>query len=243
MPRFYVDTELHAGQTLALPAEVVRHVQVLRLAAGDALTLFNGDGGEHPATLLELGKRDALVEVDARLDVSRESPLNIGLAQAISSGDRMEFTLQKGVEMGVSVFQPIASARGVVKLSGERADKRVARWQEIVIAACEQCGRNTVPEVRPILTLPQWLADTPEADARLLLSPQGRGRLADLASAPRKLWLMAGPEGGFSDTEEQAAFDAGWAPLTLGPRVLRTETAALAAVAALQTVWGDYAGA
>ena len=139
--------------------------------------------------------------------------------------------------MGVSAFQPIAAERSIVKLSGERADKRVARWQEIVVSACEQCGRNSIPQVLPILSLEQWLKRSPDADARLILSPVGTQRLADIAAAPARAWLMAGPEGGYS-AREAAALDAGWTPLKLGPRILRTETAALAAVAAMQTVWG-----
>lgn len=240
MPRFFIDIALAAGQTLALPDTVVRHVQVLRLRAGDSITLFNGRGGEYQATLTDIAKRDVSCTITAFDDTSRESPVWLGLAQAISSGDRMEFTLQKGVEMGVSAFQPLATERSIVKLAGDRADKRVQRWQEIVIAACEQSGRNTVPEVRPILTLKQWLASLPPADAHLLLSPLGTQKLVDIARAPQQAWLMAGPEGGLSAAEEQQAISAGWTPLKLGPRILRTETAALAAVGAIQTVWGDY---
>lgn len=240
MPRFYIDADLCVGQTLALPDTVVRHVQVLRLNAGDAVTLFNGRGGEYAAVLDAVMKRDAHCRIEGFDDVSRETPIWLGLAQAISGGDKMEFTLQKGVEMGVSAFQPIAAERSIVKLYGERADKRVARWQEIVISACEQSGRNVIPEVLPILSLEQWLKQAPSADARLILSPVGSQRLADIAAEPKRAWLMAGPEGGYSAREEAAALDAGWTPLKLGPRILRTETAALAAVAAIQTVWGDY---
>lgn len=242
MPRFFIEAPLATGQTLSLPDTVVRHVQVLRLQQGDSLTLFNGQGGEYQASLLSLQKRAALCEITGFDDISRESPVWLGLAQAISSGDRMEFTLQKGVEMGVSLFQPIAAERSVVKLSGERADKRVQRWQEIVQSACEQCGRNTLPQVLPIISLQEWLAQRQDADARLILSPLGRQRLVDIARAPRRAWLMAGPEGGYSAREEAAALAAGWTPLTLGPRILRTETAALAAVAAMQAIWGDYCG-
>jgi 16S rRNA (uracil1498-N3)-methyltransferase len=210
---------------------------VLRLKEGDSLTLFNGQGGEYQASLLSLQKRDASCEITRFDDISRESPIWLGLAQAISSGDRMEFTLQKGVEMGVSLFQPIAAERSVVKLSGDRADKRVQRWQEIVQSACEQCGRNTLPQVLPILSLNEWLQQQQQADARLILSPLGTQKLADIASAPKRAWLMAGPEGVFGP-RGSAALDAGWTPLKLGPRILRTETAALAAVAAVQAVWG-----
>ncbi|TDR72503.1 16S rRNA (uracil(1498)-N(3))-methyltransferase [Paludibacterium purpuratum] len=241
MARFFVDVPLHPGLTLDLPEPVVRHLQVLRLREGEALTLFNGLGGEFSATLTQLGRREALCELGAHDAVSRESPIWLGLAQAISSGERMDFTLQKGVEMGVSVFQPLAARRSVVKLSGERADKRLQRWQEIVVSACEQSGRTVIPQVLPILSVEEWLARQDEVPVRLLLSPLGSKRLVDIAQRPAAAWLMAGPEGGYTSEEEQAALDAGWTPLKLGGRVLRTETAALAAVAALQTVWGDYA--
>ncbi len=241
MPRFYLEVSPTVGETLSLPDEVVRHIQVLRLREGDALTVFTGLGGEFSARLVTLAKREALVLIESFHDISRESPLWLGLAQGISSGDRMEFTLQKGVEMGINVFQPVSMERSVVRLSGDRADKRVARWQDIVRSACEQCGRNTLPEVRPIMSLREWLAAGTETTYRLILSPVGDRTLAGIAPpASGKLWLMAGPEGGFAPGEEQASFDAGWQPLKLGPRVLRTETAALAAVAALQTLWGDY---
>ena len=242
MPRFFVDQPLIAGTELSLPDAVVRHVQVLRLNPGDALTLFNGHpaGYEYPATVLSVGKRQVEVQLGAALAVSRESPLQLGLAQGISSGDRMDFTLQKGVELGVQVFQPVATQRSIVRLSGERADKRLLRWREIVLSACEQCGRNSVPEVRPILSLDAWLASqVAQQGTRLLLSPQAGVRLRQLP-APASAWLLAGPEGGLTDAEEHAAIAAGWTALTLGPRVLRTETAALAAVAAMQLCWGDY---
>lgn len=243
MARFFVDIPLVCGNELTLPDTVLRHLQVLRLRVGDAFFLFNGRGGEYRALLLAIGRREAVCRIEAFAPDGRESPLWIGLAQAVSSGERMDFTLQKGVEMGVNLFQPLDAERSVVKLSGDRADKRIARWQEIVISACEQCGRTEIPQVLPILPVERWLADpAAQADARLLLSPLGSGRIADLAHGPRRIWLMAGPEGGFTDREERLALDAGWTPLRLGPRILRTETAALAAVASIQTLWGDYAG-
>jgi 16S rRNA (uracil1498-N3)-methyltransferase len=242
MPRFFVDDHLVCGQNLILPEPIVRHIQVLRMREGESLTLFNGRGGEYSATLNQLSKRSAECSLDDFHDVSRESPVWLGLAQAISSGDRMDFTLQKGVEMGVSMFQPLAAERSVVKLSGERADKRVTRWQEIVLSACEQSGRTVVPQVCPIMTVEQWLQQKLDADIRLLLSPLGSGRLADRVDAPGRAWLMAGPEGGYSAREEKLALDSGWTPMKLGPRILRTETAALAAVGAIQCLWGDYTG-
>lgn len=240
MARFFIDIPLVCGESVVLPETIVRHIQVLRMREGEDFSLFNGQGGEYTATLCQLGKREASCSIVGFDPVSRESPVWLGLAQAISSGDRMDFTLQKGVEMGVSVFQPLAAERSVVKLAGERADKRVLRWQEIVLSACEQSGRTVVPQVRPILSVEQWLKQIPEADVRLLLSPLGNKRLAEIAQPPKSAWLMAGPEGGYSAREESQALASGWTPLKLGPRILRTETAALAAVAAIQCVWGDY---
>jgi 16S rRNA (uracil1498-N3)-methyltransferase len=242
MPRFFVSIPLKCCASVSLPDAVVRHIQVLRLREGDAITLFNGQGGEYAAQLTLVERREAQCQIDAFIDVSRESPLRLGLAQAISSGDRMDFTLQKGVEMGVSVFQPIAAERSVVKLSGERADKRLTRWQEIVESACEQSGRTMVPQVLPILSVKEWLAQAPQQETKLLLSPLGNQRLQDIAERPTSLWLMAGPEGGYTSQEENLALSHGWVALKLGPRILRTETAALAATAAIQSVWGDYAG-
>jgi 16S rRNA (uracil1498-N3)-methyltransferase len=240
MPRFFIDIPLACGASVRLSETIVRHIQVLRMREADSLILFNGKGGEYRATLTQLSKREAWCSIDAVDQVSRESPVWLGLAQGISSGERMDFTLQKGVEMGVCAFQPLAAERSVVKLSGDRADKRVMRWQEIVVSACEQSGRTIIPLVHPILTVEQWLTQTPECDVRLLLSVLGTQRLANIASAPQSAWLMAGPEGGYSAKEEQQALAMGWSPVALGPRVLRTETAALAAVSAIQCVWGDY---
>lgn len=240
MPRFFIDAPLAAGQQLVLPDTVLRHVQVLRLKVGDALTLFDGSGGEYPATLLTLEKRSAMVELGELAAVERESRVRIGLAQAVASGEKMDFILQKGVELGIAEFQPLQSERSVVRLSGERADKRVARWQDIVVSACEQSGRNTVPRVTPLCEFDSWIRQPPPNALCLLLSPQGSQRLVSLAEQPERVWLLVGPEGGLSAREEQLALNAGWVPLKLGQRILRTETAALAAVAALQTVWGDF---
>lgn len=230
---------LSAGESVELPENVVRHVQVLRLREGDHFTLFDGHGQEYPARLQRLEKRAAWATIDQPLTISRESSLWIGLAQSVSSADRMDLTLQKGVELGINLFQPLITRRSIVKLNDERAARRVARWQEIVIAACEQCGRNTIPEVRPIMSYSQWLAQPLLESHKLILSVGGNQTLSDMPKSER-LWLMAGPEGGFETEETAAAQQSGWQSLTLGPRVLRTETAALAATAALQTLWGDF---
>lgn len=239
MPRFYVNQQLTLQNDFRLPENVVRHIQVLRLRVGDELVLFNGDGHAYVAELSELEKRHAACHIIDKQQKNSESPLDLILVQAISSGDRMDFTLQKSVELGVNQIVPILSERCVVKLSGERADKRMARWQEIVISACEQCGRNTVPIVQPIVSLRDYLR---EKDERLhvLMSLNHAKSLREIAP-PSHIALMIGPEGGWTAAEEQLAFQAGCQAITLGQRVLRTETASLAAIAAMQTLWGDFA--
>lgn len=239
MPRFYIELPLVAGQSLDLPESVLRHVQVLRLREGDTVTLFDGRGGEYPATLAALAKKSAQVVLGDLLPLERESTLQLKLVQAVSSGDRMDYTLQKAVELGVSVIQPVFSERSVVKLAGDRADKRMEHWRGVLLASCEQCGRNTIPQLLPLQPFGKWLAGDTTPGLRLMLSPQGSQRLRDL---PRNAAaaLLAGPEGGLTAAEEAAALAAGWQPLKLGERILRTETAAVAAVAALQTVWGDF---
>lgn len=239
MCRVFVAEKLVPKQILGLPDNVVRHLNVLRLRVGETLVLFNGDGCEYAARLLLLEKRQAQVEVLTQIPTHRESPLQITLIQAVSSGERMDFTLQKGVELGVNVFIPVLSERSVVRLSGERAAKRVERWQEIVVSACEQCGRNVIPSVQEIVPYARVLQQLPEADVKVLLSLNRAQGLRDLVE-PQRIVLMAGPEGGWTVHEEEQAFAAGFQAISLGKRVLRTETAALAAVSAMQTLWGDF---
>lgn len=239
MPRFYVNQQLTVQNDFRLPENVVRHIQVLRLRVGDDLVLFNGDGWGYVAQLSELEKRHAICHIVDKQEKNSESPLDLTLVQAISSGERMDFTLQKSVELGVNRIVPILSERCVVKLSGERADKRLARWQDIVVAACEQCGRNTVPEVQPIVSLYDYLRNK-DARLHLLMSLNHAKSLRELIPSPTQIALMIGPEGGWTTAEEQLAFDSGCQAITLGRRVLRTETASLAAIAAMQTLWGDF---
>jgi 16S rRNA (uracil1498-N3)-methyltransferase len=243
LTRLYFPGEIAAHGECRLPPDAAHHVQhVLRLAAGAPLTLFDGEGAEYDAAILRIGKSGATVRVSTRREVDRESPLSVVLAQAISSSERMDFTIQKTVELGVAAIQPVTASRSVVRLDAERSIKRVAHWQAVAVAACEQCGRNRVPVVRGVMSLGSWLGElTPHtAPVRLVLSPHAAGRLADIPRPYGPIMLLAGPEGGLAPEEEQAARHAGFAPVRLGPRVLRTETAAVAALAALQTLWGDF---
>ena len=241
MPRFYVDFALSPDSVVELPDNVVRHLNVLRVKNTEEIVLFNGNGKAYPALPEVLEKRRASVRILREETTDNESPLNITLVQAVSAAERMDFTLQKSVELGVAEIRPVISERCVVRLSGERAEKRVARWQEIVVSACEQSGRNVVPKVLPLTTYAQALQQLPQETAKLLMSLNRAQKLSDVQPQSGKVVFMVGPEGGWTEKEEQQAFDAGFQSVTLGKRVLRTETASLAAIAAMQTLWGDFA--
>ena len=241
MPRFYVDFALSPDSVVELPDNVVRHLNVLRVKNTEEIVLFNGNGKAYPALPEVLEKRRASVRILREEATDNESPLNITLVQAVSSAERMDFTLQKSVELGVAEIRPVISERCVVRLSGERAEKRVARWQEIVVSACEQSGRNIVPKVLPLTTYAQSLQQLPQETTKLLMSLNRAQKLGDVQPQSGKVVFMVGPEGGWTEKEEQQAFDAGFQSVTLGKRVLRTETASLAAIAAMQTLWGDFA--
>lgn len=241
MPRFYVDFALSPDSVVELPDNVVRHLNVLRVKNTEEIVLFNGNGKAYPALPEVLEKRRASVRILREEATDNESPLNITLVQAVSAAERMDFTLQKSVELGVAEIRPVISERCVVRLSGERAEKRVVRWQEIVVSACEQSGRNIVPKVLPLTTYAQALQQLPQETTKLLMSLNRAQKLSDVRPQSGKVVFMVGPEGGWTEKEEQQAFDAGFQSVTLGKRVLRTETASLAAIAAMQTLWGDFA--
>ena len=230
------------GECHVVAGQAHHVIHVLRLQVGAALTLFDGRGGEYVALIKRLDKSGLTLSVAERREVNRESPLGVVLAQGISSGERMDYTVQKCVELGITAIQPLTTQRSLVRLTSERADKRVGHWQSVAAAACEQCGRNVVPEILPVQPLMKWLgaAQSSRENARYLLSPHANTRLRELARPQGTLALLVGPEGGWNPDETSAAVGAGFIPLTLGPRVLRTETAAVAALAALQAVWGDF---
>lgn len=207
---------------------------------GDAVVLFDGAGGEHHGTLACVDRSLVRVRLSTLDPIERESLLAIGLAQVVSAGERMELTIQKAVELGVAWIQPLAAQRAKVRLSGERAERRVAHWQRVVESACEQSGRNRVPRVHPVLDFYAWLAQMPPAQSRLLLDPTADRKLSEAGPLTGEVTLLAGGESGFAPEEAEAAGRYGFFPVRLGPRVLRTETAGLAALAALQALWGDF---
>ncbi|WP_153101379.1 16S rRNA (uracil(1498)-N(3))-methyltransferase [Paraburkholderia hayleyella] len=246
MPRFFVGTPFQPGDLIQLPDDVTRHIQVLRLQAGDSIVLFNGEGGEYSAELIEVERRSASVKINDFRDIEVELPYQLTLAQGIAGGDKMDWLIEKAVELGVSTFVPLTTTRSVVRLSGERAQRRHGHWQGIVRASCEQCGRNRLPEVAPVREIATWLGALPkqpaEGELRLLLSPRASISFAALpTTAPHgRIIVLVGPEGGFSAAEEAAATEHNFSAVGLGPRVLRTETAGIAVLSALAARWGGW---
>jgi 16S rRNA (uracil1498-N3)-methyltransferase len=233
--RFYCETPLAADRALVLPAGAARHVQVLRMQPGDALTLFDGLGGEYAATVERMGRSEVSVQVGAHAAVEREAPHAVQLAVGMPANERMDWLVEKATELGAAGIQPLMTAHGVLRLNSERAEKKRAHWEAIAIAACEQCGRNRVPVIHPVRSFGGWL-EAPLGEARcfiLSLAPGTRGVAEAAQDLTRGAWVLSGPEGGLSAAEELAAIAQGFAPLTLGPRVLRAETAALAALVGL----------
>ena len=241
LTRVHVDAPLPTGAELALPEGAANHlVRVLRLAVGDRCLLFNGDGEDRLATVTAAGKRELRVRIDTAVPAVAESPLRIVLVQGIARGEKMDLILQKATELGVAGVVPVHSRRSEVRLDAERAAKRLAHWRSVVIAACEQSGRACVPEVAPPRPLVMALEALPADGARLVLDPDGSLALATLDAAPAGLAVLAvGPEGGWAEEDLAPLRAAGFQGLRLGPRILRTETAGLAAIAALQARFGD----
>jgi len=238
-PRILCEQRLGPGAQLALPEDAAKHVaRALRMAVGDALIVFDGRGGEYEAQILRIDRGRVEVKVGAWRDPPRESPLEVGLVQGLPEADKMDWILQKSVELGVAWIQPVVCERSVVRLSGDRAARRESHWQRVVAAACEQCGRNRVPELRATLALRDWAA-APSPAARWVLAPDAPEALAAQPAPAGPVELLVGPEGGLSERERDIAATVGCTALSLGPRVLRAETAPLAALAAMQSLWGD----
>lgn len=235
MPRFHCAVPLQAGHALALPPGAARHVQVLRMQPGEPLTLFDGRGGEYAAVVERMGRSEVAVNVGAHDRVEREAAQAVHLALGMPANDRMDWLVEKATELGVASIQPLMTAHGVLRLAGERAEKKRAHWEAIAIAACEQCGRNRVPQIHPVRTYADWLGNVGADDGmqRVVLSlAPGTRPLTELPAAGA--WqVLSGPEGGLSADEEARALAQGFQPARLGPRVLRAETAALAALTLL----------
>jgi 16S rRNA (uracil1498-N3)-methyltransferase len=248
LARFYHHESISVGTTVVLDHDNSHHAaQVLRLKIGDQVTLFNGAGGEFSGELSQIKKLQCQVQISCFHDIERESSLSIQLAQAVCANEKMDWVIQKAVELGVTHIQPLQTQRSVIRLSGERAEKRQNHWKRVIISACEQCGRNTIPQLLPLLMLTEWLEQKlkqpkPSGSHSLILSPTANLRLAQL-TAPGDgecTTILVGPEGGFTVEESKAANLAEFSAIQLGKRILRTETAALAAIAAMQSHWGDY---
>lgn len=240
MTRAHVDLPLHAGLELSLPEGPAAHLtRVLRLGVGDSCVLFNGDGHDYTARLLAVGKREVRAVIDSAVVVDRESPLRTGLLQGVARGEKMDLILQKATELGVCEIRPLWSQRSEVKLDEARTVKRHAHWRGVVIAACEQSGRARVPDVAAPIPLAAALASLPDGGTRLLLDPESGASIRALQPSPGTIWLAVGPEGGWSPADREQLVAAGFMGVRLGPRVLRTETAGLAALAALQATFGD----
>ncbi|MDK2776915.1 MAG: 16S rRNA (uracil(1498)-N(3))-methyltransferase [Pseudomonadota bacterium] len=238
-PRTYTPQTLQTGSRIDLDSQSAAHLlRVLRMTDGDSLRLFNGDGHEYAAVLCDVQKKGAAAEVGVLLRSDAELSPQMHLGQVVSKGDRMDFTIQKATELGISTITPLWSERCEVRLKGERLEKKMEHWQKVAISACEQCGRNRIPQIHQPLHFSEWAAQT-SSGLKFILHPRDQKPLRDYP-APAAVALLVGPEGGFSDAEVEQAISAGFAGLTLGPRVLRTETAALAALSVFQFQWGDF---
>jgi 16S rRNA (uracil1498-N3)-methyltransferase len=239
MPRFYCSQPLVVGMTVALPDTVAHHLHVVRMQPGEEICLFNGDGGEYVAQLSSIEKKRATAQIKAFVARDVELPYEITLAQALPEASKMDWIIEKAVELGVAAIHPLAAGRCVVRLSAERFEKKLAHWQGVVIAASEQSGRNRLARLAGLDDFHRWVSQH-SLHRRILLSPRANQSLVEWArhQPPQALSLMIGPEGGFTEAEEDAAMARGALALSMGPRIVRTETAGIAAVAALNALWG-----
>lgn len=238
IPRIYIATPLQSHQEVHLDQQASEHVlKVLRLRKGATLILFDGRGAQYQGVLEQTAKHDAVVTVREAEQASAESHLHLTLAQSVSKGDRMDYTIQKAVELGVSRIIPLLTERTVVHLSGERLQRRLQHWQSIIIHACQQCGRNILPGLESVTPLQEFLH---RGDGvRLVLNHRASESLKDVHPDGQSVTLLIGPEGGLSEAEVEQAQDSGFTGIRMGPRIMRTETAAVAAISAIQTLWGD----
>ncbi len=242
MPRFYCPPPLPAQGSFNLPADAAHHAsRVLRLREGDPVQMFDGEGRECHGVISDLSGKQVVVGDIVQVTTCRESPLQVVLAQALCSSEKMDWVIQKATELGAAEIQPLATERSVARLSAERAAKRTEHWQQVAISACEQCGRNVLPVIYPPLDIMVWLQQMRASESRkYILLPQGATSLQSQPKPEDTVVLLVGAEGGFSQAESDSALLCGFTPVRLGARVMRTETAAVAGLAALQTLWGDF---
>lgn len=242
MPRFYSPPPLPTGGAFELPPDAAHHAsRVLRLREGDSVQIFDGIGNECRGVITELGGKRVVVGKITSGEVNRESPLQVTLAQALSSSEKMDWVIQKATELGATEIHPLDTERSVARLPAERAAKRLEHWRQVAIAACEQCGRNRLPDIHAPLDIMAWLQHMKGLpDTKLILLPEGTASLHTQPKPQGRVVLLIGAEGGFTQAESEAALRCGFTPVRLGARVLRTETAAVAGLAALQTLWGDF---
>ncbi|MHB8816177.1 MAG: 16S rRNA (uracil(1498)-N(3))-methyltransferase [Steroidobacteraceae bacterium] len=240
LTRVHVAGPLMQGRSHTIEGDAANHIaRVLRLEPGDALTLFDGRGGEHAARIEAIRKGAVVVEVQEQVTSNRESPLPLTLAQGVSRGERMDWVVQKATELGVTRIAPVLTERTIVKLDSRQSQRKVQHWQGISVAACEQSGRTRVPEIAAPQPFEAFVRGFDAGATRVLLSPSGSLRITDLKREPRGVVVLIGPEGGLAESEQQSALNAGFVAVRLGPRVLRTETAAIAALTLLQHQFGD----
>ena len=242
MPRFHCPPPLPASGSFELPDEAAHHAtRVLRLREGDAVEIFDGNGNECRGMIAEISGKRVVVGKITATNTNRESPLQVVLAQALASSEKMDWVIQKATELGVAEIQPLNTERSVAKLSAERVEKRIEHWQQVAISACEQCGRNLLPQIHVPLDIMVWLQQMKDSsDKKFVLLPEGAASFPSQARPQGRIILLTGAEGGFTQAENDAAQRCGFASIRMGARVLRTETAAIAGLATLQTLWGDF---
>lgn len=242
LTRLFIDGALQTELELILDSEQAHYIgRALRLRTGDSLSVFSAESGEFAATVAAINKSDATLSVGEHIETATESPLKLHLVQGVSRGDRMDFVVQKATELGVKRITPVLTEYAMVKLAGNRAEKRRAHWQKVATSACEQSGRVRPPLIDPPVSLKSWFGNkTQDADVDLILKPGAADAMTSLTAPKTKVCLLVGPEGGFSDAEYDDAAVSGFQAVSLGPRILRTETAALAAVTIAETLWGDF---
>ena len=239
IPRLFIDMPLTIGETINLPRDKAHHISnVLRMRIGDSIKLFNDSGDDYQSKIIEISKKSAQIEIGESKQIANESPLTINLCLAVSRGQHMDFSIQKAVELGVKNIIPVISEFSNAKIQDDRVHNKLAHWQNIIISATEQCGRSYLTQIQKPVSFAEWVR-LGASKTRLILHPESLQSMSNISLSDNELTLMIGPEGGFSDAEVEQAQENGCEPISLGPRILRTETAVVSAVSNAQHLWGD----